>query len=77
LAELDRETVRRASVETGVMGMSVRVAVAQMNPCPVEFVDIKDTYAESGTPEQLLKQCGRVARDLIAAARKVLARKRS
>jgi hypothetical protein len=59
------------------MGVRVAQAVTQMNPCPVEFVDIKDNYAESGTPEQLLKQCRRVARDLIVAARKVSARKRS
>jgi transketolase len=42
----------------------------------MEFVGIQDTYAESGTPEQLLDKYGLVARDLIEAARKVLARKR-
>jgi transketolase len=85
---LDRDTIRRAARETGAIvvaeehlvdgGMGVRVAqaVTQIHPCPMEFVGIQDTYAESGTPEQLLDKYGLVARDLIAAARKVLARKR-
>jgi transketolase len=85
---LDRDTIRRAARETGAIvvaeehlvdgGMGVRVAqaVTQIHPCPMEFVGIQDTYAESGTPEQLLDKYGLVARDLIEAARKVLARKR-
>jgi transketolase len=84
---LDRDAIRRAAVETGAIvaaeehlvdgGMGVRVAqvVAEMQPCPMEFVGIQDTYAESGTPEQLLDKYGLLARDVIAAARKVLARK--
>jgi transketolase len=85
---LDRDTIHRAARETGAIvvaeehlvdgGMGVRVAqaVTQIHPCPMEFVGIQDTYAESGTPEQLLDKYGLVARDLIEAARKVLARKR-
>jgi transketolase len=42
----------------------------------MEFVGIHDTYAESGTPEQLLDKYGLVARDIIAAVRRVLARKK-
>jgi transketolase len=41
----------------------------------MEFVGIHDTYAESGQPEELLDKYGLVARDVIAAIRKVLARK--
>jgi transketolase len=85
---LDRDAIRRAAAETGAIvaaeehlvdgGMGVRVAqvVAQTQPCPMEFVGIQDTYAESGTPEQLLDKYGLLARDIAAAARKVLARKR-
>jgi transketolase len=85
---LDRDTIRRTARETGAIvvaeehlvdgGMGVRVAqaVAEIHPCPMEFVGIQDTYAESGTPEQLLDKYGLLARDLIAAARKVLSRKR-
>jgi len=85
---LDRDAVRRAAVETGAIvvaeehlvdgGLGVRVAqaVAETQPCPMEFVGIHDTYAESGEPAELLDKYGLVARDVIAAIRKVLARKR-
>jgi transketolase len=85
---LDREAIRRASAETGAMvvaeehlvdgGLGVRVAqvVAETAPCPMEFVGIHDTYAESGQPDELLAKYGLVARDVAAAVRKVVARKR-
>jgi transketolase len=85
---LDREAIRRAAAETGAIvtaeehlvdgGMGVRVAqvVAELQPCPMEFVGIQDTYAESGTPQELMEKYGLVARDVAAAVRKVLARKR-
>jgi transketolase len=85
---LDREAIRRAAAETGAMvvaeehlvdgGLGVRVAqvVAETAPCPMEFVGIHDTYAESGQPDELLDKYGLVARDVAAAARKVVARKR-
>jgi len=86
---LDREAIRRASAETGAIvvaeehlvdsGLGVRVAqvVAETAPCPMEFVGIHDTYAESGTTEELLDKYGLVARDVAAAVRRVVARKRS
>ncbi|HYW48391.1 MAG TPA: transketolase C-terminal domain-containing protein [Bryobacteraceae bacterium] len=85
---LDREAIARAASETGALvvaeehlvdtGLGVRVAqvVGETHPCPMEFVGIHDRYAESGTPEQLLDKYGLVARDVAAAARKVLKRKR-
>ena len=85
---LDREAIRRAAAETGAIvtaeehlvdgGMGVRVAqaVAAMQPCPMEFVGIQDTYAESGTPAELLDKYGLLSRDIVAAVRKVVARKR-
>jgi transketolase len=85
---LDREAIRRAAGETGAIvvaeehlvdgGLGVRVAqvVAETQPCPMEFVGIQDTYAESGTAEQLLDKYGLAARDIIAAVRRVLPRKK-
>ena len=85
---LDREAIRRAAADTGAIvvaeehlvdgGLGVRVAqaVAETQPCPMEFVGIHDTYAESATPEQLLDKYGLLARDVIAAVRRVLARKK-
>lgn len=85
---VDREMIAKAAQETGALvvseehlvdgGLGVRVAqaVAETYPVPMEFVGIQNTYAESGTPEQLLEKYGVVARDVAAAARRVLARKR-
>ncbi len=85
---LDRDAIARAASETGAIvvaeehlvdgGLGVRVAqvVAENNPCVMEFVGIQNTYAESGTPEQLLDKYGLVARDVVAAVRRALARKR-
>jgi transketolase len=85
---LDRDMILQAATETRAIvvaeehlvdgGLGVRIAqvVAETNPCPMEFVGIQDTYAESGTPEELLDKYGLIARDVIAAARRVLARKR-
>jgi transketolase len=85
---IDREAIGRAAAETGAIvvaeehlvdaGLGVRVAqvVAETAPCPMEFVGIHDTYAESGQPDELLDKYGLVARDVAAAVRKVVARKR-
>jgi transketolase len=85
---IDREAIRRASAETGAIvvaeehlvdgGLGVRVAqvVAETQPCPMEFVGIQETYAESGQPDELLEKYGLVAKTVEAAARKVLARKK-
>jgi transketolase len=85
---LDRDAIARAAAETGAIvvaeehlvdcGLGVRVAqaVAETNPCVMEFVGIHDRYAESGHPDEMLEKYGLVARDIAAAARKALARKR-
>lgn len=85
---IDRDIIVKAAAETGAIvvseehlvdgGLGVRVAqvVAETNPCVMEFVGIHNTFAESGTPEGLLDKYGLIARDVVAAARKVLARKK-
>jgi transketolase len=85
---LDREAISRAAAETRAIvvaeehlvdgGLGVRVAqvAAETHPCVMEFVGIHDRYAESGQPDELLDKYGLVARDVAAAVRKVLARKR-
>lgn len=85
---LDRELIANAARETGALvvaeehlvdsGLGVRVAqvVAETYPVPMEFVGIQNTYAESATPEQLLDKYGLIARDVAAAARRVMIRKR-
>lgn len=85
---IDRDAIQRAAAETGAIvvaeehlvdgGLGVRVAqvAAETQPCPMEFVGIQETYAESGQPDELLEKYGLVARNVEAAARKVVARKR-
>jgi transketolase len=85
---LDREAIARAARETGAIvvseehladaGLGVRVAqvAAETHAVPMEFVGIQNTYAESATPEQLLDKYGLLARDVAAAARRVVKRKR-
>ncbi len=85
---LDRDIIQKAAAETGAIvvaeehlvdgGLGVRVAqiVAETHPCPMEFVGIQNTYAESAQPDELLDKYGLMARDVAAAVRKVLARKR-
>jgi transketolase len=85
---LDHDAIGRAAAETGAIvvaeehlvdcGLGVRVAqaAAESNPCVMEFVGIQNRYAESGNPDEMLEKYGLVARDIAAAARKALARKR-
>ncbi len=85
---IDREAIRRAAAETGAIvvaeehlvdgGLGVRVAqvVAETEPCVMEFVGIQEVYAESGQPEELLEKYGLVAKDVAAAVRKAVARKK-
>ena len=85
---LDREAIARAAQETGAIvvaeehlvdgGLGVRVAqvVVQTHPAAMEFVGIRNTYAESGTPDELLDKYGLRSRDVVAAARRALERKR-
>jgi transketolase len=85
---LDREAIRRAASETGAIvvseehlvdgGLGVRVAqvVAETSPCPMEFVGVQNTFAESGSPDELLDKYGLRAREVAAAAKKVLGRKK-
>jgi len=84
---LDRDAIQKAAAETGAIvvaeehlvetGLGVRVAqvIAETRPYPMEFVGIQDTYAESGTPEQLMEKYGLVSSNIVSAAKKVLSRK--
>lgn len=83
---LDRPALERAATETRAIvvaeehlvdsGLGVRIAqaIAEIRPCPMEFVGLTG-YAESGSPEDLLKKYGMLAPNIVAAVRKVLARK--
>ena len=59
----------------GGLGESVARVLAENKPIPQEFVAVKDTFGESGTPAQLLEKYGLAPKDIVAAVQKVLARK--
>jgi transketolase len=83
---LDRDAIARAGRETGAIvvaeehlvdgGLGVRVSqvVAETSPCIMEFVGLTG-YAESGSPEDLIRKYGLVASNVIEHARKALGRK--
>ncbi|MCC7494377.1 MAG: transketolase family protein [Fimbriimonadaceae bacterium] len=87
LRPLDTATIARVAEATGALvvseehlttaGLGAVVAQATASTCPVpmEFVGLSG-YAESGAPDQLLAKYHLTTADVLAAARKVLARKR-
>ena len=84
---LDSAALERASHETGAfvvaeehmhhggLGSAVAQALVAGTPAPVEYVDLGDRYAESGKPDDLLEKYGMTAKNIVAAADRVLARK--
>lgn len=81
---LDEAAVERAARETGAivtaeehlldggLGAAVARVVAERHPVPMAFVGIRDRYAESGKPEELLAKHGLMPADVVLAARRVL-----
>ena len=59
----------------GGLGSQLARSVAGSHPVPMEFVGIQNTYAESGTPEQLMEKYGLTAPHMVKAVRAVLKRK--
>jgi transketolase len=84
---IDRDAIAKAARETRAIvvaeehlvdgGLGVRVAqvVAETEPCVMEFVGLTG-YAESGSPDAVVKKYGLIAPTVVDAARKALSRKR-
>jgi len=87
LKPLDEETVATVARECGAIvtaeehvldgGLGARVAATAgaSHPVPMEFVGIQNTYAESGTPDELMEKYGLTAPSIVKAVRRVLKRK--
>jgi transketolase len=56
----------------GGLGSTVSMVVAERRPTRLGFVNIGDTYATSGTPDELLVQYGLTPDAIVDAARRVL-----
>ena len=84
---LDEAAVLAAASETGAivtvdeaqliggLGGAVAELLVKYKPTPVEMVGIEDTFLECGLPEELATKYGLTAKDLVAAVKRVLARK--
>ncbi len=59
----------------GGLGSSIAALLAAESPMPLEFVAVKDSFGESGTPNQLLAKYGLDTPDVVKAVKKVIARK--
>jgi transketolase len=59
----------------GGLGSSIAALLAAESPMPLEFVAVKDSFGESGTPDQLLAKYGLDTPDVVKAVKKVIARK--
>ncbi len=87
LKPIDEAAIISAAAETGAivtaeehlqhggLGSEVAQVVARNHPVPMEFVAIKDTYAQSGTTAELLQRYGLTAKDIEQAVRLVIKRK--
>lgn len=61
----------------GGLGSVVSQFLSRSLPVPVEYVGLNDTYAESGSPQELMTKYGLTAQNIAAAARKAAARRPS
>jgi transketolase len=88
LKPLDEQAIIQAAIETGAIvtaeehlehgGLGSRVAqvVVQYQAVPMAFVAIKDTYAKSGKPEELLQKYGLTATHIKQAVHSTILNKR-
>lgn len=60
----------------GGLGSAIAEVLVQNHPVPMEMVAVKDTFGESGTPEELLKAYHLKDVDIVQAAKRAVARKR-
>jgi len=87
LKPIDEFAIIKAAADTGAivtaeehllhggLGSIIAQILASHQPVPMEFVAIKDTYAESGKPTELLEKYGLTARDIEQAVHAVLKKK--
>ena len=88
LKPLDRDLILQCARETGAivtaeehqvnggLGGAVAEVVVQNHPVPMELVAVHDRFGQSGKPSELMDAFGLRAKDIVAAAEKVLARKK-
>jgi transketolase len=73
--ETGRIVVAEEHLLHGGLGSAVAMSAARQHPVPIRFVGVKDTFAESGKPEELLAKYGLTAADIVKAALDLPARR--
>lgn len=59
----------------GGLGDSIAQCLARHFPAPIEMVAVKDTFGESGIPDQLMKKYGLDSSNIVEAVHKVMGRR--
>jgi len=72
--ETGRIVVAEEHLMAGGLGSIVASVVARTTPVPMEFVNVGDTYGESGDPMGLLEKYGLTAEAIVGAVKKVRSR---
>lgn len=68
-------TVEEHQIQGG-MGSRVAEIVAQQRPVPIEFVGVHDRFGQSGSPQELVEHYAMGVDAIVAAVKRVHARKR-
>lgn len=84
---LDEETILRVAKQTkavvtaeehniiGGLGSAIAEVLGEKQPTPMVRVGLKDTFGESGRPQELLEKFGLTKENLVKAVHEVLAKK--
>jgi len=84
---IDSETIIKSINKTGAvvtgeehqvnggLGSAVAEVLCKIKPVPLEMVAVKDTFGESGTPDELLAKYNLKDVDIVEAVKKVLKRR--
>ncbi|MBI1324457.1 transketolase family protein [bacterium] len=86
---IDRDALAAAAKDTGAivvaeehlahggLGSVVAMNVAEIHPVPIRYVNLHDSFGESGSPEALIEAYGLTAAKVAEAAKAVVAAKKS
>lgn len=69
--------VAEEHLHSGALGAAVAQAASQRCPALIEYVDLGDKYAESGTPEALLEKYGMTSKRVLEAVVAVTSKKKT
>jgi transketolase len=84
---IDREMLALCAEETGCfvtaedhnihggLGGAVAECLAEIFPCPIEFIGVRDQFGESGEPDELAEKYGLTAQHIAEAAKQSIRRK--